>query len=212
MARIVLTDKKLRALRPAKKGKRYDVVDALMPNLLVRVTESGHRSFMFRARFPGRVNPKTGRRDPTRRELGAVRTVAEARAKAAQWHTLIERGIDPKWQEKQDRLATLRKQRDTFLSVAEGYFAHVRRNRLRKAKVIEREIRNEFVSRWAARPIAEITQHDVAAVITAAVARGSPAQAHTLSVAQRLLSSQPRTAEDDNFEPRPRDGLLLAML
>ena len=80
-------------------------------------------------------------------------TVAEARNKAAQWHTLIEKGIDPKRKEEQDRLAALRKQQNTFLSVAEAYFAHVQRNRLRKAKVIEREIRNEFVSRWVGRPI-----------------------------------------------------------
>jgi integrase len=189
VARVVLTDKKLRALRPAKPGERYDVLDALVPGLLVRVTETGSKTFMFRARFPGRVNPKTGRSDPTRRALGAIGalTVAQARDKAREWYALIGRGVDPAGQAEQDRLAALRKQQNTFLTVAEAYFAYVQREGRRKAKVIEREIRNEFVSRWTARPIADITQHDLAAVIDAAVKRGSPAQAHTLFERARSL-------------------------
>src|SRR5262249_9500285 len=100
MARVVLTDRKVRALPPAKRGERYDVLDALMPGLLVRVTDRGTKTWHFRARFPGRINPRTGRADPTRRELGPAfaMTVAEARAKAKAWHELIARGIDPKWQ------------------------------------------------------------------------------------------------------------------
>ena len=72
--RVVLTDKKVRALRAAKKGERYDVIDALMPGLLVRVTDKGSKTFMLRARFPGKVNPETGRANPnaarTRRDDG----------------------------------------------------------------------------------------------------------------------------------------------
>jgi integrase len=181
LARVVLTDKKIAALRRAKPGERYDVLDALMPNLLVRVTDKGSKSFMFRARF--------GKTNPARRLLGQVGAlrIAEARDKARAWHMLIARGIDPAWQAEQDRLAALRAQQNTFLTVAEAYFAHVQRNRLRKAAVIEREIRNEFLARWAARPIADITQHDLAAVINAVVKRGSPAQAHTLFERARSL-------------------------
>src|SRR6266568_5023268 len=129
MARVALTDKKIAALRPAKPGERYDVLDVLMPNLLVRVTDKGSKSFMFRARF--------GKTNPARRLLGQVGalSIAEARDKARAWHMLIARGIDPAWQAEQDRLAALRAQQNTFLSVAEAYFAHIQRQRLRKAKV-----------------------------------------------------------------------------
>jgi hypothetical protein len=37
--RLKLTDKKLAALKPAKSGTRRDYLDALMPGLLVRVTD-----------------------------------------------------------------------------------------------------------------------------------------------------------------------------
>jgi integrase len=189
MPRIVLTDNKVRALRPAKAGRRYDVLDALMPGLLLRVTDKGSKSFMFRARFPGAPANRSGRTNPARRLLGAVgaMSVDQARDKARQWHALIARGIDPAWQEEQDRLGALRTQQNTFLTVAEAYFAYIQREGWRKARVIEREIRNEFVARWAARPIADITQHDLAAVIEAAVKRGSPAQAHTLFERARSL-------------------------
>jgi len=42
------------------------------------------------------------------------------------------------------------------------------------------DIRREFISRWADRPITEITRRDVLAVIDASVDRGNPYQAHNL--------------------------------
>ena len=93
--RVVLTDKKVASLKPARPGKRYDILDALMPNLLLRVTETGHKTFMFRARFPGKVNPRTGQPSPSRRELGKVgaMTIAEARDIACRGFGTKERVI-----------------------------------------------------------------------------------------------------------------------
>jgi hypothetical protein len=45
-----------------------------------------------------------------------------ARDKARKWHELLDQGIDPARQAEQDRLALLRSQDNTFLSVAEAYF------------------------------------------------------------------------------------------
>jgi hypothetical protein len=173
MARIKLTDKKLASLKPAKPGTRRDYLDALMPGLLVRVTDRGSKTFMLRARFPGSPNP-------SRRALGKVgaMTVQQARDKARRWHD--DQGTDPRWQAEQDRLAALRSQDNTFLTVAEAYFAHIKSEGFKKAKALEREIRKEFVSQWAARPIHDISQHDLAAVINAIKARGSPGQAREL--------------------------------
>src|SRR4051812_38232795 len=72
MVRIRLTDRSLKALRPAEPGKRYDVMDAEAPGLGVRVTDKGHLSFIYAARFPGSANF-------TRREISHVRTLDEAR-------------------------------------------------------------------------------------------------------------------------------------
>jgi integrase len=50
-------------------------------------------------------------------------------------------------------------------------------------------VRREFIAVWGQRPITSITAHDVLAVIDAAVARGSPYQAHNLlGYARRIFN------------------------
>jgi integrase len=93
---------------------------------------------------------------------------------------LLDQGIDPVRQAEQDRLALLRSQDSNFLAVAEAYFAYIKAEGFKKAKTHEREIRKEFVSQWAARPIHDITQQDLAAVINSIKARGSLGQAREL--------------------------------
>ena len=77
MAKRTLTDRTLKALKPAKRGKRYDLMDSVVPGLGFRVTETGHKSFTLVARFPGSKNP-------TRRALGdyGALTLEGARQKA----------------------------------------------------------------------------------------------------------------------------------
>jgi hypothetical protein len=138
--RLKLTDKKLAAFKSARLGTRRDYLDALMPGLLVRVTDKGSKTFMLRARYPGSPNS-------SRRALGKVGalSVTTARDKARKWHELLDQGTDPAWQAEQDRLALLRSQDNAFLSVAEAYFAHIKSEGFKKAKVHEREIRKEIV-------------------------------------------------------------------
>jgi integrase len=182
MSRVVLTDKKVTRLKPAKPGTRYDVRDALVPNLLVRVTDKGSKAFVFRTRYPGKPYP-------SRRVIGKVGAlgIEQARDKARKWHELLAEHTDPAWQAEQDRLAALRSQQHTFLLVAEAYFAHIKVEGFKKARVHEREIRKEFVSQWEARPIHDITQHDLAAVINAIKQRGSPGQAREIYMRAKSL-------------------------
>jgi integrase len=180
MAAKALTDRKLRALQhaPAAPGKTYDVADGVVPGLAVRVLPSGQRSFVLVARFPGK-NGKA--KNPTRRSLGAygALTLEKAREKARVWLDLINRGIDPQFEEERQRQATLRQQENSFATVAEQFIKrHV--SKTRKAAIVERELRREFIARWGARPITDITQHDVVAVIDEVVDRGAPYQAHNL--------------------------------
>ena len=58
MSRVVLTDAKVRALRPG--ARRFDVQDALLPGLIVHVTPTGSKSFMLKRRFPGSAHPTRG--------------------------------------------------------------------------------------------------------------------------------------------------------
>jgi integrase len=175
MAQKRLTDRTLKALKPAASGKHYDVFDREVAGFGVRVSDTGRVTFVLAARYPGSNNP-------TRRALGKYGSLslAAARAKASAWIRLIEKGVDPATEEERERQAELRKQKHSFAAVAEAYIAHIHRQKQRKADVVEREIRAEFISRWGERPIADITQHDVVAVIDAAVERGAPYQAHNL--------------------------------
>src|SRR5437879_1379576 len=63
MARVSLTDARIRALKPAPSNRRYEVLDAIVPGLIVRVTDTGKRTLMLKTRFPGS-------RHPTRRAIG----------------------------------------------------------------------------------------------------------------------------------------------
>ena len=174
MPRKTLTDRTLKSLKPAPQGKHYDRWDAVVPGLGVRVSDTGTKTFVLMKRYGGSANP-------TRRRLGIYGgiTLDEARAKARLWQSLLDRGIDPRAEEKRQRDAELRKQENSFAAVAEQFIKrHVAKTR--KAAVVERELRREFIDRWAARSITDITQHDVVAVIDEAVDRGAPYQAHNL--------------------------------
>src|SRR5262249_1161099 len=145
MARAILSDRKLKALKPAAAGKTYDVPDGVVPGLCARVMPSGARSFVLIARYSGSKNP-------TRRSLGAYGevTLEEAREKARTWLGLIKRGVDPRHEEDRRRQAALRQQENSFASVAEQFIKrHV--SKTRKAAVVERELRREFIERWGAR-------------------------------------------------------------
>src|SRR5436190_7878072 len=86
--RTALTDRAIKAAKP--KARAYDMHDAVVPGLAVRVLPSGVKSFVLVARFPGS-------RNPTRRTLGAYGALSleKARGKARQWLELIARSIDP---------------------------------------------------------------------------------------------------------------------
>jgi integrase len=170
-----LTDRSLKALEPAVAGAHYDVFDLGFAGFGVRVSDTGRKTFVLTARYPGSKNP-------TRRALGhyGPMTLEEAHEKARGWKKLIDRGVDPAAEEERRHQAELRKHKNTFAAVAEAYIAHIHRQKHRKAAEVERELRKEFVERWGERAITDITQHDVVAVTDAAVARGAPYQAHNL--------------------------------
>jgi integrase len=173
MARVNLTDRYLRSLKP-KTGKRYEKLDSVVPGLAIRVSETGVKSFVLIARYGGSPNP-------ARRSLGEYGeiTLEQARDKARKWIEMVHQGKDPKADEERIRLENLRRQKNTFAAVAEEFIQRaISKNRT--AAPVEREIRREFISRWGPRAITDITQHDIRAMLDEVVDRGSPYQAHNL--------------------------------
>jgi len=170
-----LTFRTLDTMKPAAAGKRYDVADAEVSGLLVRVTENGVRTFMLSARFPGS-------KWSTRRALGVFPdlTLEKAREKARTWRQLIRDGIDPAVAEEEARQAALRRQANTFALVAEEFIDHCRRAGQRKAAQVERDFRNVFIPAWGSRPITSMTSLDIRSIIDPKVKAGQRARAHNL--------------------------------
>jgi integrase len=179
--RKMLTDRLLRSLKP--RPVSFDLMDALVPGLGVRVLPSGQRTFVLVGRFPGG-------RNPTRRALGGYGelTLEKARAKARDWLELIRRGVDPQVEEQRLRQAEHRRLQNTFEVVAEDFIKE-KVSRERKSKEVERDLRREFIPRWADKPIIDITAQDVRDIIKAAKDRGAPYQAHNLLVLARRMFS-----------------------
>jgi hypothetical protein len=52
-----LSDRVIKALKPAADGKQYIVLDTVLPKYGVRVTGTGFRTHVLVTRFPGSKNP-----------------------------------------------------------------------------------------------------------------------------------------------------------
>lgn len=103
--KIELTRLALDNLIPAESGRSYEIADALVPGLRIRVTDApveagrfkgkaGLITFVLVARFPPSPHP-------TRRALGrydrdgGLMTLQNAREKAREWKARIAAGVDP---------------------------------------------------------------------------------------------------------------------
>ena len=191
MARQNLTDKTLKALKPAPAGSRYEIFDVTVPNMGVRVTDKvadpktgrGRASFFLLARFPPSANP-------TRRALGEypAMELAAARNKAREWLALLEKGTDPKVKiedERRQREAEEAKKRDrSFETLLASYIAERRRDGLRKVAEDEMDFNRECLPLWRSRDVVDITMADILKVVGAIRDRGKQRQA--LNVAQKI--------------------------
>jgi integrase len=204
MVRNRLTDRKLKALKPA--SARYDVMDSDVAGFGVRVSERGHRTFMLIARYPGSPNP-------TRRAIGEYPALSleQARERAREWRQLIRRGIDPKAEEERLRREELRKLQTTFAAVAEDFLErHVKGQR--RAKDTKREIRKELITQWADRPIASITREDVVLLVDQVAGRPAPYLAHIVLGHARSLFNWAINRGTYGLETSPCDRVKPAAL
>lgn len=176
-----LTDRALRALKPAVSGKTYDAMDAAVPGFGVRVSDTGRKTFILTTRYPGSTNP-------TRRAIGeyGALTLEQGRGKARDWLEMIRKGIDPRDHEEGERRAALRKRVNSFEAVVEDFIRlaligpNPDKPKLRSGPEVERDIRRELLPRWGTRPVTEITAHDVVEVVDDIMARGTPHMARNV--------------------------------
>jgi integrase len=202
MTRVALSERFIASPKRVPAQGRADFPDALVPGLSLRVTASGHRSFVLIARYPS--NPK----NPTRRALGdyGAITLEEARHHAREWLALLQRGIDPKIEAERRKAEAQRQQVTTFAHVAGEYLTRHGAT-LAHADAARRIIETEFVKRWGNRPVTDIRPEEAAAAIRAIVARGAPYQAHNALGHLRRLFSWARGTNEFGVVDSPVDRL-----
>ena len=95
---------------------------------------------------------------------------------------------------------------NTFAAVAEDFIKD-KLSGERKGREVERDIRREFMPKWAKLPIAQITEGHVRDVVKAVKDRGSPYQAHNLLTTARRLFSWAIDQRAYGLENSPCDRL-----
>jgi integrase len=199
--KVNLTDRFIKSRKPAPAGKRALYLDAQVPGLALRITDTGHKSMVLIARYP--MQPT----NPAPRTLGdfGVVSLAQAREKARHWLGLISQGVDPKVEAERQRAAEQRKLANSFAAVAVDFLErHVKG--LTKEADCRRTI-GEFVRRWGARPIADITANEIAAAIRTIVNRGHKATAHNAFSDLRRMYSWAIATGEYGLEFSPTDRL-----
>lgn len=172
MVQKALTEKFIESLPMAKASQRYDIHDARVQNLALRV---GARSkvFVFIARLPDKPNP-------SRWKLGAYpkTSLSDARATAEAWNAKLLAGIDPRGEEEAEKRRLELRRRSTFRSVLIDYMAAMPlRKRNRNVPGDIRMLKAEFLNNagvtFLDKPISEVCDEDIASVIIAARNRGA---------------------------------------
>jgi integrase len=123
--KILLTDRALKALKPAPPNKRIVTWDAVQPHLGIRVTETGAKSFVV-------VKRLAGVRAAIVHVLGSYPAVKliDARKRARTVLGQIAEGIDPKKHENEKRAAEQLKDKNTFAAAAKAFVTlHASKNR-----------------------------------------------------------------------------------
>lgn len=214
-----LTDDGVARLRPVA-GQRLEVQDAVCPNLVVRVTAKGVRTFSVLYRMPG-----AGGVSPTGRELAGPQQrltlgkwpaldVEHAREQARQVASQVARGVDP-------RDETRRRRGETFGVVAERFMELEARPHIASWRNVRAALDTHLLPAWRDRPLGTIKRGDVHALLDAIVASGKPGAAREVrkhasrifgwAVDRELVEANPLyKLRRKDLNPNPHAGRALA--
>ncbi|RUM16832.1 DUF4102 domain-containing protein [Rhizobium phaseoli] len=170
-----LTDEKIRNLRFAKPGERYDKVDGTTANLFVRVG-SRKKVFVLLARFGGAKNS-------SRRKIGEYpdMNLEQAREVAAKWNLLVAKRADPKTENTRTAAEQRRLARQIFRSAMEDFIAFLPfRERRRHVEEDIQAMRHYVLDsgmEFVERPMREVTGIDIETLLVSIRDRPAPRQA-----------------------------------
>jgi integrase len=234
--KLQLTDRSIRALKPARDGKPYDVRDDAVSGLRVRVMGSGYLSFVLLARFPRN-------KQAARRALGVyaplspaeesnAKSAYEKLAKEERRHLSLDaymlrtygavtlagaRERARQWKQMIqagiDPAVEEERQRQAKIRAQRTTFAAVAEEYIAKkvaktAKAVETEqdIRRELMARWGAKPISDVSRLDVI-MMTEEIAERAPYQAHNVFGHARGLFNWAIERDIYGLEASPCDRL-----
>jgi integrase len=178
--KVRLTPLKVKNLKPAAHGKRYEISDSEVPGLIVRVGPLTKRNTFVKTYMV--IARHGGSKHPTRLKVGdaSKMLLADARAKANKMLALKDEGIHPRIEEARIRQEAAAARAMTFGLVMEDYFKRKVRT-LKSGYLVEQTIRVELFPPWENRPITEITRGEAGEVIDAiAFDRGKRTRAHNV--------------------------------
>ena len=155
-----LTVAGIKAAKAPKTGRR-EYLDTVVPQLALRVTATGTKSFALRARVKG-----TGKQ--IRVTLGGFPAVGLSEARDAAREALIsaERGIDPNEAKRREAQELKQCQADTFEEVSKLFIErHSKKRGNRTWRETQRIFAKYVLPRWGDRPISEIRKTDAVALL-----------------------------------------------
>ena len=172
------TDRFLKSIKPAEKGKRVVIYDAQIPGFGIRITDhctdDNKGAFVLITRFPGSSNPA-----PRRIGDYPAMTLAKAREIAREWREDIRRGIDPKEKEAARRREQERLRADTFRAAFETY-AEEKLSKLRTGNAVAAAVKTYAFPGLADRPMKEIKRREVLDMLKG-IAKSYPIAANRVS-------------------------------
>ncbi len=169
--RVRLTDKRIRMLKFPSSVKTNQIFlwDSDMKRLAVRMTTSGVKSFIFESKLD---------RTTIRWTIGSVAdwTLDDARKEARRLQLLVDRGIDPRDQDRQKKAekaaqtaAIEANRKYTLKSLLKAYTDFLTAQGKHKSASSARSVVNVHILKTdpalAAKPANSVTSHDVAALI-----------------------------------------------
>lgn len=203
MSKVKLTEALVERQNPVP-GKRLEIPDAGCPGLVLRIGETGKRSWTVAYRVAGRG--EDGKRGSMRRMgLGPYPTVGlkDAREAARRVIEQADRGTDPALERQAE--ARAKSARDVETVVERFLEDHVRPH-LVNARDAERLLVERVVPVWRGRDIATIGRADVHALLDDVKRAGSPALAREV---RKHLSKMFSWAADRGIIPVSPVALML---
>jgi integrase len=160
---MALTDTQIRRSKPG--DKPYKLTDGR--GLFLLVQPAGGKLWHYKYSFQGKEKLMA---------LGPYPTVslAKARERHLEARQLVEAGIDPMVQRKEEKTAEKASTEGSFQTVADLWLTHWRVGKsLRHADSVERRMRADILPALGARPIAEIEAPELVAMVKATQDRGA---------------------------------------